>query len=1083
MTYFPRKKSSRNARAVHGLKLQPSVLALALAGVLALPGAAMAADWVGTTSDWFDPNNWNPAAVPTAADNVFLDTPNPSVIDASGGNAANVQNATIGNNAGGKGVLTIQNGGVLSGTNGVVGSNAGSIGEVTVVNQDSVWFNTNALLVGASGTGTLTILDGASVSNGTGIVGLDAGSSGLVTVNGKSGNVNSKWTNNGDLIIGGDGAGTLVITNAGNVFNNIGTLGASAGSTGAATVDGAGSTWANAQELVVGSGGAGTLVISNGGTVTNTDAAIGVSAGSVGKVTVTGAGSAWTSTGNLFVGLQGSGALAITAGGQVTHNGAGVGVAAGSSGVVTVDGAGSALTSSFDSFIGDAGTGSLAITNGGTVSNATGFIGFDTTGNGKVTVDGAGSTWTSAGGVAVGFDGTGTLAITHGGVVNSSASILGFDGTGTGTATVDGKDSVWANTGTLVIGQDGKGTVTVSNGGSIVSAVGIVLGVSAGSTGELNIGAAPGSAPAAPGTLTTPLVLLAAGDGTLNFNHTSANYVFDTPINGGPTGKITNLAGNTNLTGDSTNFSGQTFVNGGRLSVNGSLAQSAVTVNNKGTLGGGGTVGNLLANAGGTVAPGNSIGTLSVNGNVTQQAGSIYAVEVSAANADLIDATGTATIQSGAILKAIKFGAAPLLLGKKYMVLQANGGVAGKYSLIGNSAFLAFADTYDANHAYLTVTKSKTFVDVAMTPNQKAAASGVEGLGAGNVIYDAISVLQTDGEAQAAFDQVSGEIHPTVRAVQIEDSRFVRDAALDRLRSFDGQAASLTVMPKAEDGKAADLPSTRDLAYWGRAMGGWGRINGDGNAATVKRDTAGFLLGVDRMVNDDWRLGILSGYSRSSMDVNERNSSATSDNYHLGLYGGRRWGDLVLRSGAAYTAHSISTSRTPVFAGFSDNLKADYTAETMQAFGELGWRIKSGNTEFEPFAGLAHVNVSSDGFIERGGPAALTGRVAHSGVTFSTLGLRATSDFELGSGTSVTARGSLGWRHAFGDTLADTGLSFGNGAPFVVYGVPIAKSAAVVEAGLDFKLSPLTTLGVSYGGQFGSGLRDQSARVNFKVAF
>ncbi len=297
------------------------------------------------------------------------------------------------------------------------------------------------------------------------------------------------------------------------------------------------------------------------------------------------------------------------------------------------------------------------------------------------------------------------------------------------------------------------------------------------------------------------------------------------------------------------------------------------------------------------------------------------------------------------------------------------------------------------------------------------------------------------------------------------------------------KAASPTIAPKTEEGKPTELPSTRDLAYWGRAMGGWGRINGDGNAATVKRDGAGFLLGVDRMVNDDWRLGILSGYSRSSMDVAERNSSATSDNYHLGLYGGRRWGELALRAGTAYTAHSISTHRTPVFAGFSDNLKADYSAETLQAFGELGWRIKSGNTEFEPFAGLAHVNVASGGFVERGGPAALTGRNAHSGVTFSTLGLRASSDFSLSSGTALTARGSLGWRHAFGDTLADTGLSFGSGAPFVVYGVPIAKSAAVVEAGLDFKLSPLATLGVSYGGQFGSGLRDQSARVNFKVSF
>jgi outer membrane autotransporter protein len=83
----------------------------------------------------------------------------------------------------------------------------------------------------------------------------------------------------------------------------------------------------------------------------------------------------------------------------------------------------------------------------------------------------------------------------------------------------------------------------------------------------------------------------------------------------------------------------------------------------------------------------------------------------------------------------------------------------------------------------------------------------------------------------------------------------------------------------------------------------------------------------------------------------------------------------------------------------------------------------------------------------------------------------------------VTARGSLGWRHAFGDTAPTTTLAFAGGSPFSIAGAPIAKSAAVVEAGLDFKLSNAATLGLSYGGQFGSGLKDHSARVHLNVAF
>ena len=51
--------------------------------------------------------------------------------------------------------------------------------------------------------------------------------------------------------------------------NAFGIIAAHAGSTGAATVDGAGSRWTTAGDLYVGHNGNGTLTIHNGGTVSN----------------------------------------------------------------------------------------------------------------------------------------------------------------------------------------------------------------------------------------------------------------------------------------------------------------------------------------------------------------------------------------------------------------------------------------------------------------------------------------------------------------------------------------------------------------------------------------------------------------------------------------------------------------------------------------------------------------------------------------------------------------------------------------------------------------------------------------------
>jgi outer membrane autotransporter protein len=138
---------------------------------------------------------------------------------------------------------------------------------------------------------------------------------------------------------------------------------------------------------------------------------------------------------------------------------------------------------------------------------------------------------------------------------------------------------------------------------------------------------------------------------------------------------------------------------------------------------------------------------------------------------------------------------------------------------------------------------------------------------------------------------------------------------------------------------------------------------------------------------------------------------------------------------------------------------------------------------FEPFGNLAYVHLSTDGFTERGGNAALTGRSDDTGVTFTTLGVRSSLGGQLDNGMTTLARGTLGWRHAFGDTTPVSILAFTGGSQFGVAGVPIAKNSAVVDLGFDVNVTPSAVLGVSYGGQIGSGVADHSLRGNFAVRF
>ena len=128
----------------------------------------------------------------------------------------------------------------------------------------------------------------------------------------------------------------------------------------------------------------------------------------------------------------------------------------------------------------------------------------------------------------------------------------------------------------------GTGTLTIADGG-IVTAPTVVIAKNAGAIGTLNIGAGAGNPAAAPGTLTAPSVAFGAGTGTINFNHTSADYVFAPAISGN--GTVNVLAGTTILTADST-YAGGTTISAGTLQLgNGGTSGSIVgNVVDNGTL-------------------------------------------------------------------------------------------------------------------------------------------------------------------------------------------------------------------------------------------------------------------------------------------------------------------------------------------------------------------------------------------------------------------------------------------------------------------------------------------------------------------
>ncbi|WP_159272832.1 autotransporter domain-containing protein [Variovorax boronicumulans] len=578
---------------------------------------------------------------------------------------------------------------------------------------------------------------------------------------------------------------------------------------------------------------------------------------------------------------------------------------------------------------------------------------------------------------------------------------------------------------------------------------------------------------------------VAVGTGTLTTGGNDRSTQFAGRFSGSG-GLVKAGAGRFELTGDSGAFTGKTSVAQGMLSVNGTLG-GEMAVLSGGRLQGTGTVGSTTVATGGVVAPGNSIGTLHVAGNARFAPGSTFEAELSGtdAQADRLDVSGQATLDGGTVRVLGGY-----VLGARYTLLNAEGGVSGTFadfSVAKDYLFLSPKLGYTATQVYTEAMRnSVSFASVAQSGNQRAMGANLDGAAAWSPALAAALQLESVPAARAAFDSLSGEVHASAKTALIEDSRFVREAAMERLRASAGTAGASTAPVKINDGAGQShmaAPTTGEAVFWSQALHSTGRARGDGNAARLDRSVDGLLMGGDVRVGDNARLGVTGGYSRSKFDVDARSSSGDATSYHLGLYGGTTLGPWALRAGAAYARHDVDTTRQARVAGLADSIKSNHDASTTQVFGEVGYSLAAGDVALEPFANLAHVTLHTDAFSERGTWAALQARSGSANVGLSTLGLRASTALRLGS-VDATLKGMVGWRRAYGDLTPFTSVALSGATGFSdIAGVAIAKNAAVLQLGLDFAFSPRATFGVSYGGQFGGKARDQSVKANLNVSF
>ncbi|MDT8758297.1 autotransporter domain-containing protein [Sphingomonas psychrotolerans] len=516
------------------------------------------------------------------------------------------------------------------------------------------------------------------------------------------------------------------------------------------------------------------------------------------------------------------------------------------------------------------------------------------------------------------------------------------------------------------------------------------------------------------------------------------------------------------LTGRSQTFDGTARIAGGELLVDGVL-RGHVVVEANGTLSGHGRVGSAVVRRGGTISPQPSpslpeavTDSMRIDGDLTFEPGSRFEVDVYGnILTDILYVGGVARLAGSVFHVGTNGSYAP---SSTYMILLADGGIEGRFDGVSSAfAFLTPRLVYEPNAVRLTLDRNDVqFSDVAVSDNQRAVGTALEGMVAGP-LYAAVVSADAD-TARLAFDSVSGDFHASLRTALVEDSRLSRGAALARLRA-----------PAGESG----------VSLWGEAIGAWGHYGSDGNAARLERSAAGGLAGIEAQVpGGDVRLGVFGGYHHSDFSGG---GNADVDSYHTGLYAGAQFGGLAARVGVAIGWEDVATRRQISGGSLAGQMRGRYGATVAQAFGELAWRLEAGRTAIEPFANFAHVALDVERGEEWGGVAALA--LAHGTMTtnYATLGVRGETALPVRGGT-LSLRGSGGWQHAFGDRLPRVAMTLDD-ARFDSVGVAIAEDSFVGDLGIVGRLGERVDIAVSYRGALSRRNMDHGASAALTFHF
>ncbi len=267
------------------------------------------------------------------------------------------------------------------------------------------------------------------------------------------------------------------------------------------------------------------------------------------------------------------------------------------------------------------------------------------------------------------------------------------------------------------------------------------------------------------------------------------------------------------------------------------------------------------------------------------------------------------------------------------------------------------------------------------------------------------------------------------------------------------------------------------VSVWAKAFGNHAKVDNTSKAYGFKSDGYGATLGIEKQLNNAFKVGLGYSYFYNDVDGFMRDSDV---NTHTGfVYGEYRPNNWYTNAIASYGYSEYDENKHVA----GDVYKAKYDVDNIGAQVMTGYNASVAKVDVTPEAGLRYNNIHRDNYVDSAGQAV---KAETMDVMTAVAGLKVGKDL-----VSCFGLHEVYWRPearlaATYDLISDKEnavVSLSNGSGYVVKGQRLNRFGVEAGAGVTFYLSPDVESSVGYEGKFRSHYQDHTGYVSAKYKF